>query len=170
MRLFLLLLLAISPAWAQSSRVVKLVEGLDHPWSVAFLPDGRLLVTERPGRLRIVEEGKLLPAPVSGLPEIAEHGQGGLFDVVLHPQFSRNSLVYLSYAGRGDDGVGTELLSAKFANSRLEDVQVLFRQSPKGRSGNHFGGRLAFDPAGYLYLTPLHRGGRPRSQRAADHS
>ncbi|HEX9395984.1 MAG TPA: PQQ-dependent sugar dehydrogenase [Burkholderiales bacterium] len=170
MRLFLVLLLAISPAWAQSSRVVKLVEGLDHPWSVAFLPDGRLLVTERPGRLRIVEEGKLLPAPVSGLPEIAEHGQGGLFDVVLHPQFSRNSLVYLSYAGRGDDGVGTELLRAKFANSRLEDVQVLFRQSPKGRSGNHFGGRIVFDRAGYLYLTLGDRGEMPRAQRPDDHA
>src|SRR5882672_6583168 len=116
MRLLCVLLLAAAPAWAQSFKVVKLVEGLDHPWSVAFLPDGRMLVTERPGRLRIVEGGKLLPAPVEGLPPIAQHGQGGLFDIVLHPAFPKNSLVYISYAGRGDDGVGTELIRARFAN------------------------------------------------------
>src|SRR6185295_18557228 len=97
MRFLFVFLLAVTPAWAQPFKVVKVVEGLEHPWSLAFLPDGRMLVTERPGRLRIVEGGKLLPTPVQGLPPIAQHGQGGLLDVVLHPAFSKNSLVYISY-------------------------------------------------------------------------
>src|SRR5258706_15038558 len=92
-----------------SFRVVKVVEGLEHPWSVAFLPDGRMLVTERAGRLRVVKDGKLEPRPVQGLPQVIEHGQGGLHDVVLHPQFASNQLIYLAYAARGRDGVGTEL-------------------------------------------------------------
>src|SRR4030088_373958 len=93
-----------------SFRVVKVVEGLDHPWSLAFLPDGRMLVTERPGRLRVVsKEGKLEPKAVQGLPPVAEYGQGGLHDVVLHPRFAENQLVYIAYAARWGDGVGTEL-------------------------------------------------------------
>src|SRR5262245_19197059 len=116
MRILLAFLLGISSAWAQpqtqaqtsqehSFRVVTVAAGLDHPWSIAFLSDGRLLVTERVGRLRLVDKGKL--QSVEGLPEIAQHGQGGLFDVVLHPEYAKNSLIYVSYAGRGDDGYGT---------------------------------------------------------------
>ena len=93
-----------------SFRVVKLTQGLEHPWSVAFLPDGRLLVTERPGRLRIVRaDGRLEQHPVSGLPKIAEYGQGGLLDVALHPRYAQNRLVYLSFAARGPGGVSTEV-------------------------------------------------------------
>src|ERR1700704_5813633 len=96
-------------------RVVKVVEGLDHPWSVAFLPDGRMLVTERPGRLRVVsKEGKPEPKAVQGLPPVAEYGQGGLHDVVLHPRFAENQLVYIAYAARWGDGVGTELARGRF--------------------------------------------------------
>jgi glucose/arabinose dehydrogenase len=153
-----------------SFRVVKVVEGLDHPWSVAFLPDGRMLVTERAGRLRVVKEGKLEPRPVQGLPQVTEHGQGGLHDVVLHPQFASNQLIYLAYAARGKDGVGTELARGKLVGDRLEDVQVLFRQSPKGTSGNHFGGRIVFDRAGYLYLTLGERGEKGRAQKPDDHA
>ena len=177
MRILLLLLAWIAPAAGQSIkseehifRVVKLVEGLDHPWSVAFLPDGRMLVTERPGRLRTVTDGKLDAAPVEGLPQVAQHGQGGLFDVVLHPGFSKNSLVYLSYAGRGDDGVGTELARGKLVGNRLENVQILFRQSPKGTTGRHFGGRIVFDRAGFVYLTLGDRGEMERAQRPGDHA
>jgi aldose sugar dehydrogenase len=151
-------------------RVVKLVEGLDHPWSVAFLPDGRMLVTERPGRLRVVSQNKLDPQPVAGVPEVVASGQGGLFDVVLHPRFAENSLVYLSYAGRGAGGVGTELARGKLAGNRLENVQRLFAQDPKGRSGLHFGGRIVFDRAGYLYLTLGERGEMQRAQRPNDHA
>jgi glucose/arabinose dehydrogenase len=151
-------------------RVVKLVEGLDHPWSLAFLPDGRMLVTEREGRLRVVERGKLQPQPIEGLPPVTQYGQGGLHDVVLHPEFDRNSLIYLAYAARGADGVGTELARGRLANGRLEDVQVLFRQSPKGNAGQHFGGRIVFDRDGYVYLTLGDRGDRDRAQRPDDHA
>ena len=151
-------------------RVVKLVEGLDHPWSVAFLPDGRMLVTERSGRLRMVKEGKLDPQPVSGLPQIAQHGQGGLLDVALHPRFAENKLVYLSYSARGNDGVGTEVARGVLNGNRLENVQVIFRQQPKGGSGNHFGSRLVFDRAGLLYITLGDRGEKDRAQTPGDHA
>ena len=153
-----------------SFRVVRVVEGLAQPWSLAFLPDGRMLVTEKAGRLRVISQGKLAPEPVAGLPEVTVHGQGGLHDVAPHPDFARNSLVYLAYAARGDDGVGTELARGRLVGKRLENVQVLFRQSPKGQRGQHFGGRIVFDRAGYLYLTLGDRGEMPRAQRPADHA
>jgi len=153
-----------------SFRLVKLVEGLEHPWSLAFLPDGRMLVTEKAGRLRVVSQGKLDPKPIDGLPPVTVHGQGGLHDVVLHPQFTKNSLVYISYAARGSDGVGTELARGRLAGHRLEDVQVLFRQSPKGTRGQHFGGRIVFDRKGTVYLTLGDRGEMPRAQRPDDHA
>src|SRR5262245_40686124 len=153
-----------------SFRIVKVVEGLDHPWSVAFLPDGRMLITERPGRLRSVTGGKLDPQPIAGLPEVTPHGQGGLHDVVLHPQFASNSLVYLAYAARGADGYGTELARGELKGNRLENVRVLFRQSPKGSAGQHFGGRIVFDRAGFLYLTLGDRGEMARAQKPDDHA
>ncbi len=151
-------------------RVVKVVEGLEHPWGLAFLPDGRMLVTERPGRLRVITDGKLEPQAVAGLPQIAQHGQGGLLDVALHPNFAQNGLVYLSYAARGGDGVGTEVARGKLAGGRLENVEVIFRQHPKGSGGNHFGSRLVFDHAGFLYITLGERGEQERAQRPDDHA
>jgi glucose/arabinose dehydrogenase len=151
-------------------RVVEVVKGLEQPWSLAFLPDGRILVTEKAGRLRVVSQGRLEPQPIGGVPQVTVHGQGGLHDVALHPQFEKNQLVYLAYAARGDDGVGTELARGRLAGNRLEAVQVLFRQSPKGRSGNHFGGRIVFDRAGYVYLTLGDRGEMARAQKPDDHA
>lgn len=175
--LLLFAVLFAAPAFAQtyksdehSFRVVQMVKGLEQPWSLAFLPDGRMLVTEKAGRLRVVANGKLEPQPIAGLPRVTVHGQGGLHDVVLHPDFAKNALVYLAYAARGEDGVGTELARGRLAEGRLEDVQVLFRQSPKGRTGNHFGGRIVFDRAGYVYLTLGDRGEMPRAQRPDDHA
>ena len=153
-----------------SFRVVKLVEGLQQPWSLAFLPDGRMLVTEKAGRLRLVDKNVLDPRPIEGLPEVTVHGQGGLQDVVLHPDFARNSLVYLSFAARGEDGVGTELARARLAGHRLENVEIIFKQSPKGTRGQHFGGRIVFDRARYVYLTLGDRGDMPRAQRPDDHA
>src|SRR5688572_14377904 len=142
-------LVAVSPAAAQTYRseehafrVVRVVEGLEQPWSVSFLPDGRMLVTEKAGRLRVVEKMKLNPTPVAGMPQVTVHGQGGFFDAIPHPQFEKNQRIYLSYAAKGDDGVGTELARARLVENRLENVQVLFRQSPKGNRGQHFGGRI----------------------------
>lgn len=148
-----------------SFRVATVTGGLEHPWSVAFLPDGRMLVTERPGRLRLVQDGKLLPRPVQGLPDIREHGQGGLLDVALHPKFAENGWIYLSYAGRGEGGYGTEVLRARLAGDRLEEVKVIFRQEPKLSGGRHFGSRLAFDRQGYLYVSMGDRGEESRAQK-----
>lgn len=150
-------------------RVVTLVQGLAHPWGLAFLPDGRLLVTERPGRLRIVEGGRLRPEPVAGLPEIRPHGQGGLLDVALHPRFADNGLIYLSYAGHDREGVGTEVLRGRLAGVRLADAEVIFRMRPKLDTGFHFGARLVFDRAGLLYVTLGDRGHPERAQRLTDH-
>ncbi len=152
-------------------RVVKLVEGLEHPWGLAFLPDGRKLVTERPGRLRIVaKDGKIESQPVAGLPAIAATGQGGLLDVALHPRFSENGLVYLSYSARGAGGVGTEVARGRLAGGALEDVRVIFSQSPKSGGGRHFGSRLVFDREGYLYITQGDRGEQERAQKPDDHA
>ena len=153
-------------------RVNVLARGLEHPWSLAFLPDGRMLVTERPGRLRYVAaDGTLDPTPIAGLPEaVAAAGQGGLHDVALHPGFPRNRLVYLAYAGRGAGGYGTELARGRLEGHRLTDVEVLFRALPKSRGGQHFGGRVVFDGAGHLFLTLGDRGDRPRAQDLGDHA
>lgn len=175
---FLAALLAALPAWAQTQRsedhafrVVELARNLERPWSLAFLPDGRLLVTEKAGRLRLVDKDyKLDPEPVAGLPAVTAFGQGGLLDVALHPLFASNGLVYLSFTARGADGVGTEVARGRLAGHRLENVQVIFRQSPKGNEGRHFGSRLVFDRQGYLYITLGDRGEMARAQKPDDHA
>lgn len=156
----------------QASFVVETIsDGLQHPWAVAFLPQGGYLVTERPGRLRIIDaNGRLDPQPLAGLPAIAAHGQGGLLDVVLHPQFARNQLVYFSYAERDADGVGTNVARARLDGRRLRDLKVLFRQQPKSGTGRHFGSRLVFDRDGYLFITLGDRGERERAQQLDDHA
>src|SRR5574340_546597 len=112
-------------------RVATLVGGLAYPWSLAFLPDGRMLVTERPGRLCIVSQDfRLDPRPVDGVPQVAAAGQGGMFDVVLHPKYAENGWIYLSYSGLGDGGWSTELMRAKLDGHRLTQQQVLFRLEP----------------------------------------
>jgi glucose/arabinose dehydrogenase len=152
-------------------RVVRIVAELEHPWGLAFLPDGRMLVTERSGQLRVVREGKLQPQPVAGLPPISAYGQGGLLDVALHPRFSENNLVYLSYVAQGSvSGAGTEVARGKLSGIRLEDLQVIFRQQPKSGGGRHFGSRLVFDREGFLYITLGDRGDQGRAQKPDDHA
>jgi glucose/arabinose dehydrogenase len=175
-RLLLAALFAAAPAAAQvvktdeeSFRVVTVVERLDHPWGLAFLPEGRMLVTERAGRLRIVgRDGKLASQPVAGLPKIEEFGQGGLLDVALHPRFAENALVYLSFADRGDGGYGTAVLRGRLVGESLQGVEVIYRQQPKSRGGRHFGSRLVFDQAGFLYVTQGDRGEQDRAQHLDD--
>jgi len=150
-------------------RVTTVAEGLANPWSIAFLPDGDMLVTERPGRLRIVRDGRLLAEPVSGVPPVTASGQGGLFDVVPHPEFARNRLLYLSYAGPGPGGASTEVARGRLEDGRLLDVETIFTATPKLGSRVHFGGRLAFGPDGMLYLTSGDRGEKPSAQNLADH-
>ncbi len=154
-------------------RIVPLTRGLEHPWSLAFLPDGRLLVTERPGRLRIVSaDGKLAPQPVAGVPPVVERGQGGLLDVALHPDFRKNGVLFLSYTGAGPGGYSTEVARARLvetgAAARLEDVEVIFRQEPRSSTGRHFGSRLVFDRQGFLYVTLGDRGEQDRAQKTDD--
>ncbi len=153
----------------ETIRVVPVTSGLAHPWGLAFLPDGRMLVTERAGRVRIVgRDGKLAPEPVAGLPKIEEYGQGGLLDVALHPRFTENGLVYLSFAERGDGGYGTAVLRGRLVSERLDAVEVIYRQAPKSRTGRHFGSRLVFDRAGFLYVTQGDRGEEARAQKLDD--
>ncbi len=151
-------------------RVVTLVRGLEHPWGLAFLPDGDMLVTERPGRLLHVDARTLTPRGVRGLPPIATVGQGGLLDVTLHPDFTSNRLIYFSFAGAGDDGAGTEVARARLDGDSLKDVQIIFRALPKSGGGRHFGSRLLFDADGYLLITLGDRGDRPRAQDTGDHA
>lgn len=148
-----------------------LVHGLQNPWSIAWLPDGRMLVTERAGRLRIVSQDfRLDPRPVEGLPRIVVGGQGGLFDVVLHPDYKANGWIYIAYSGPGEGGHGTELMRAKLDGSRLTGIEVLFRLLPKSGSSQHFGGRIVFDGKGHVFLTLGDRGEMERAQRLDDHA
>ena len=147
-----------------------MARGLDRPWSLAFLPDGRMLVTERRGLLRLVTDGKVRRQPVDGLPSnIQSGGQGGLLDVVLHPNFARNGWIYLSYTGRGGSGVGTEVVRARFNDDRLTDIKTIFRALPKSLSGHHFGSRLVLSKDGYLYITLGDRAERNSAQNLNDH-
>ncbi len=133
--------------------IETLAEGLNHPWGMAFLPEGRILVTERSGDLRILNADGTLSSPLTGRPEVVAKGQGGLLDVVLDPDFAENKLVYLSYAEPGDGGAGTSVARGRLEGTGLEAVQVIFRQTPKVSGPNHFGGRLAFAPDGTLFVT-----------------
>lgn len=151
-------------------KIEKIASGLSHPWSLAFLPDGGMLVTERIGQLRIIQNNQLLTNPVSGLPDIYQQGQGGLMDVALHPEFSDNQILYLSFTAKTSDGLGTEVFRARLVDQQLLDVKVIFRALPKSMGGRHFGGRLLFSADGYLYITLGDRGDRARAQRLDDHA
>lgn len=153
------------PSQSGPISVATVAEGLEHPWGLAFLPDGRMLVTERPGRLRLVGADGALSAPIAGVPEVYASGQGGLLDVALDPAFAENQLVYLSYSEPGGPGAGTAVARAKLAGDRLEQLQVIFRQVPKLDSGQHFGSRLVFLPDGTLIVT---LGDRNRREHIAD--
>jgi aldose sugar dehydrogenase len=149
-------------------RVVTIAKGLDHPWGMAFLPGGDILVTERPGRLRLIHNGALDPRAISGLPKIKAKGQGGLLDVALHPQYASNGWIYLSYSAAGKGGVGTEVIRAKLSKHHLTYLQKIFVLQPKSSSGHHFGSRLAFDSSNHLYITVGDRGERTRAQQRSD--
>ncbi len=129
--------------------------GLVHPWGLTFLPDGRMLVTERPGRLRIVGNGGRLSNPLGGVPAVYAEGQGGLLDVAIDPNFASSDLVYLSYSEPGQGGASTAVARGRLnaAGTALENLQVIFRQLPKVSSNGHFGSRLVFARDGTLFAT-----------------
>ena len=132
-------------------RVVTVTEGLLQPWSMAWLPGGDMLVTEKPGRLRIIRDGRLLPEAVPGVPEVFYTGQGGLFEVLPHPNFSDNHWVYLSYAKAEGETSVTAVARGRLENDRLTNVVEIF--SPKAAGFGHYGGKMVFDNDGYLFLT-----------------
>ena len=179
-----------APVFAQKSKslstadykvnVVTVVDGLKNPWAVAFLPDGRMLVTERRGTLRLVDGGKLVEKAVEGLPKVTEFGQGGLLDVVLHPKYAENGWIYWTYNATESGLHGTELARGKLGGSKdaptMTDVQVLFKMAPKSDRGLHFGSRIVFDREGYVFVTFGDRGDSPakgaaqRAQQLNDHA
>ena len=134
-------------------KVETVAEGLERPWGFVFLPDGQMLVTEKPGRLRIVGKDGAISEPVKGVPKVIDKGQGGLLDVALDPNFAENALVYLSYSEPGKGGTGTAVARGTLGDGSLDDVEVIFRQKPKIEGGLHFGSRLAFAPDGTLFVT-----------------
>ena len=157
--------------------VTTVVEGLSRPWSMTWLPRGDMLVTEKSGALRLVRDGVLLPDPVPGTPAVESRGQGGLLDVVLHPDFANNGFVYLSYSrpfeneseyasmpdyrgGRGEIPASTAVARARFENDALHDLEVLW--VAKSRGNSHFGSRIAFDGNGFMYVTAGDRQVAPR--------
>jgi aldose sugar dehydrogenase len=134
-------------------RVETIARGLVHPWGLAFLPDGQMLVTERPGRLRLVSQDGGVSAPLAGVPRVFARGQGGLLDVALAPDFTSSRWVYLSYAEPGGGGAGTAVARGRLGPAGLQDVQVIFRQVPKVDGASHFGSRLVFSRDGRLFVT-----------------
>lgn len=154
-------------------RAEVIAEGLAHPWGMAFLPDGALLVTERPGALLIVNDG-VISAPVGGVPKVAAIGQGGLLDVAPAPDFETSGTIFLSYAEPGPGGQGTAVARARLvrqeSTARLEDVRVIFSMAKKTRAGQHFGSRLVPRPDGTLFITTGERGDGERAQDMFDHA
>lgn len=153
-------------------RLVTVAEGLDHPWSFAFLPGGAMLVTERPGRLRSIAADGTLSEPLQGLPEVSAVGQGGLLDIALSPRFAEDRLVFLSFAEPREGGNATSVMRGRLRDdlSGLDDVNVIFRQQPATEGGFHFGSRLAFDRSGALFVTTGDRNTlRPLVQEPGNH-
>jgi len=156
---------ASSPGQAQAPRsptpasvkgivnVETIAKGLEHPWSLAFLPNRRMLVTERPGRLRIVGADGRLSEPLAGVPQVYANGQGGLLDAALSPTFDKDRLVYLSFAEAGEGGAGTAVARGRLGERGLENTQVIWRQQPKVSGSNHWGSRIVFRSDGTLFVT-----------------
>lgn len=158
------------PVGAVRHRVVTVVEGLANPWSMAFLPgDEGILITERPGRLRRVRNGQLESQPIAGVPQVRASGQGGLLDVVLHPEFATNRLIYLSYSKPGERGATTAVARGRLEDGRLTDVADVFVADAWGTGGQHFGSRIVFAD-GYMYVTVGERGSGRRAQNLRDHA
>jgi glucose/arabinose dehydrogenase len=151
-------------------RYVNVVEGLEHPWGMAFLPDGDILITERPGRLRIVRDGTLDRQPIEGVPPVFARGQGGLLDVAVHPDFANNRFVYLSYSRPREDGTATTaVIRGRLEGNALTDVHDIIEARAWRDAGQHFGSRFAFDRDGYLYISIGERGEMQAAQDLSNH-
>jgi glucose/arabinose dehydrogenase len=157
---------------AHTIRVVPVAEGLDSPWSMVFLPDGDMLVTERPGRLRLIRDGILLGDPIAGVPEVQVRNNGGLMHVALHPDFENNGWIYLTYSKLGERGGTTAVLRARLDGMRLVDSADVFVAEAWHPAGLNFGSRVAFDRDGMLYVSVGDRGpeGEPLAQDLGTHN
>ena len=168
--LILILLLASTSALAQNLRTVPVVRGLQDPWAMAFLPDGRLLITEKGGALRIAAADGRLSAPLAGLPALSVGGQCGLLDVVLDPQFSSNQRIFFTFAEPGEGGNSTAVGSARLVADQLQDVRTIFSQKPKMKGQAHCGSRIVFDRSGHLLVGLGDRfSGKEEAQNPANH-
>jgi glucose/arabinose dehydrogenase len=136
-------------------RVATVVEGLQNPWSMAWLPNGDMLVTERGGTIRTVRNGQLLPEPMANVPAVRASGQGGLFDIVLHPNYAQNGWVYISFAkpDANNQEATTTVIRAKIRNNALVDIQEVFEAAAWTNSAGHYGGRIAFDGQGHMFIS-----------------
>ena len=150
-------------------RAVPVVKGLVNPWSLTFLPNGDMLVTERAGRLRIVRNGTLDPQPIAGTPEVWATGQGGLLEVLPHPQFAQNNPLYLTYSKPCEKGATTALMRGKFDGKALSETKDLFVADNCNTGNPHFGSKLAFGRDGHLFMTIGERGDRNRAQNTNIH-
>jgi glucose/arabinose dehydrogenase len=151
---------------SKAMRVETIAQGLDHPWSVALMPDGAFLVTERPGRLRRVAPDGTLGEPIANVPAVFAEGQGGLLDVVLAPDFATSKKIYLSFAEPGEnDTAGTAVATATLVDTALHDVRVIYRQQPKLTGGAHFGSRIVFDGHGHVFISQGERQDRMKAQQ-----
>lgn len=171
---------AATPAAAEPTRtlqsqhgpvsVATVAEGLENPWGLAFLPDRRMLVTERPGRMRVIGTDGVLSAPLTGVPAVVAEGQGGLMDVVPAPDFAQSQRIYFSFSEPGEGRLAsTAVAHARLTDTGLEDVQVIFSQKPKLDTRHHFGSRLVFDGQGHLFITLGDRGVRHTAQELDSH-
>jgi glucose/arabinose dehydrogenase len=161
----LFLLCAVPPAAGQAPsspqpkpvegefRATTVAKGLEHPWALEILPDGRMLVSERPGRLRVIDRNGRVAEPLAGVPKVVARRQGGLLDIARSPNFAQDRLIYFSFAEEGEGGAGTAVARAVLAERALEKVQVIWRQTPKVKGDNHFGSRLVFGRDGNLFVT-----------------
>lgn len=139
-------------------RVETVVDGLSVPWGMAFLPDGKVLITERNGNIRVVEEGVLRSEPLSGVPDVVAQGQGGLLDIALHPNYEENGWIYISFSKPGSGGSNTSIERAKLDGYELVDHEEIYTGIPMTNSRHHFGSRIGFDGDGYLYFSIGDRG------------
>ncbi|MEX1136649.1 MAG: PQQ-dependent sugar dehydrogenase, partial [Balneolales bacterium] len=148
----------------QDFSVETVVSGLETPWGMAFLPEGSVLITERSGNLRIVEDGELREEPISGTPEVVARGQGGLLDVELHPDYENNGWIYLSFSKAGDGGAATSIVRGQLEGYELVNIEELYTGNLFSNAGQHFGSRISFDGDGYLYFSIGDRGDMDTAQ------
>lgn len=141
---------------------------LKNPWAIEFLPDGRILVTERAGEVLIFENEKLLPERIT-IPDVYVQGQGGLLDIALHPDYNDNGWIYLSYAKKGEGGGGTVIARTKLEGNKFTELEQLFAAQPLSASGVHFGSRIAFDGNGYMFFSSGERGTKENAQTLTNH-